>query len=99
MYQARIQKWGLDKKLKAPEVAYTLRLIESRRSVGKETEIRLRGVVVSEEKLKRYVQRSKVIPEENTSAPSAVIACTRPAKRGLLFQQVAARRPLPQITP
>jgi hypothetical protein len=66
-------------------VAYALRLIESRRSVGKETEICLRGVVVSEEKLKRYVQRSKVIPEENTSAPSAVIACTPPCEEGSPF--------------
>lgn len=39
MYQGRIQKWYLDKKLKAPEVAYTLREIDSRRSMGKETEI------------------------------------------------------------
>jgi hypothetical protein len=77
-YQARIQKWGLDKKLKAQEVAYALRKIQSRRNVRKETEIIIRGVVHSEDRLKKYAQRTKVVPEEDGSTPSAVIARTPP---------------------
>lgn len=78
MYQVRIGKWKLDKKLKAPEAAYALRQIRLRRSQGKETRIFIRGRVVSEEKLKRYIDRSKVVPEEDASTPPDVIVSTPP---------------------
>lgn len=78
MYQGRIQRWDLDKKLKAPEVAYALRLIDSRRGIGKETEIRIRGVGFSEERLRKYVERSRLVPDEDVSTPSAVTAHTPP---------------------
>ncbi len=74
MYHGHIQKWDLDKELKAPEVVYALRMIDSRRSMGKETDIRIRDVVVSEERLRRYVERSTLVAEEDASTPPAVIA-------------------------
>lgn len=77
-YQTRIQRWNFDKKLKSPEVAYALQRIESRRSMGKDTEIRIRGKTYSEERLRRYVERSKLVPEEDASTPSAVTARTPP---------------------
>ncbi|KAF7503509.1 hypothetical protein GJ744_003660 [Endocarpon pusillum] len=78
MYQIRIHRWDFDKKLKSPEVAYALQRIESRRSMGKDTEIRIRGKPFSEERLRRYVERSKLVPEEDASTPSAVTVRTPP---------------------
>jgi tetratricopeptide (TPR) repeat protein len=77
MYQVRITKWGIDKKLKAGEVQHALRKIDSRRRMGKETEISIRGTIFSEQRLRRYVERSHLIPEEATLS-EAVTALTPP---------------------
>jgi tetratricopeptide (TPR) repeat protein len=85
MYQSRIHKWKFDKKLKAPEVAYALRMVDSRRGMGKETEIRIRGVIFPEERLRKYVERSKVVPDEEALTTSAVVAYTPPPKEHRLY--------------
>jgi tetratricopeptide (TPR) repeat protein len=80
MYQVRITKWGIDKKLKSGEVHHALRTIDLRRSMGKETEISIRGTVFSEQKLRRYVERSKLNPEEEGTISEVVIARTPPSE-------------------
>jgi tetratricopeptide (TPR) repeat protein len=78
MYQDRISKWGIDKKLKAGEARHALRQIDLRRSMGRETEISIRGTLFSERKLRRHVERSRLSPGEEAATPEAVIARTPP---------------------
>ena len=78
MYQVRLSKWGMDKKLKAGEARYALRQIDLRRSMGRETEISIRGAIFLEQRLRRHIERSLLSPEEETTTPEAVIARTPP---------------------
>jgi hypothetical protein len=83
MYTQRIQNWSLDKKLKAPEALYSLHQIDERRRQGKETEIRIRGVTRTEERLRRYVARSRssLTLDPDASPPTAVVVTTPPPGR------------------
>ncbi|KAK4939150.1 hypothetical protein LTR10_020545 [Elasticomyces elasticus] len=75
-YKRRIFTWGLDKKKKLSEMAFAARVIQDRRSLGKDTRIQIRGDTVSQEDVRRYWRR-KSWKAEN----SAPVACTPPGLR------------------
>ncbi|ELQ38581.1 hypothetical protein MCOR27_011359 [Pyricularia oryzae] len=61
MYKTRIKNWGLDKKFKAKEVLVMLQAQKEREGDNKETEFVVRGHKVDQRRMKRYLQRNKIV--------------------------------------
>ncbi|KAK1975839.1 Clr5 domain-containing protein [Colletotrichum cereale] len=57
MFKTRIQNWGLNKKLKEPEVLHIFQLNERRKAIGKKSEFFIRNQKVDWERLMRYLDR------------------------------------------
>src|SRR5271155_5165296 len=83
MYKIRIKAWGLDKKRKANEMFAASDIIKQRRAEGKATKIRIRGEIVDEVEIRRYLNRHPQAPKieglETLETPSSIEVLTPPA--------------------
>lgn len=61
MYKTRIKNWGLDKKFKAQEVLVMLQAKKERETENKDTEFVVRGTKVDPRRMRRYLQRNKIV--------------------------------------
>jgi hypothetical protein len=57
MYKSRIKKWGLDKKHKAADMAFVLRIRNQREQLRKDTVFKIRGKVLDPEDITKYAKR------------------------------------------
>ncbi|ETI21437.1 hypothetical protein G647_07784 [Cladophialophora carrionii CBS 160.54] len=57
MLKTRIQKWGLDRKKKQPDMLYALRIVLERQALRKDTSFVIRDRVVKSDDIKRYKRK------------------------------------------
>ncbi|KIV77785.1 hypothetical protein PV11_09565 [Exophiala sideris] len=75
-YKRRIFTWGLDKKKKLSEMAFAARVIQDRRSLGKDTRFQIRGDTVLQEDVQRYWRR-----KSSKAKDMLLVASTPPGLR------------------
>jgi hypothetical protein len=63
MYKSKITQWGLNKKLRAPDVEFVLRKKMQRQAVGKRTSFTLRGRALDMQTVSNYVKRHPVLEQ------------------------------------
>ena len=78
MLKKRIHKWGIDRKNKENDILAALRISLTRHSIGKRTSFRIRGRIVDETEVDRYLRRkgiqdAKKFAESSTQADSSVV--------------------------
>jgi hypothetical protein len=93
MYKDHITKWGLDKRNKEHEIMAIVRKKRERDAVGKPSEFRIRGRIVSIEDLHRYLKRKGMSVEDAV----AWRAATPPSLRCLTPEAVPSSPANPEI--
>jgi tetratricopeptide (TPR) repeat protein len=78
MLKKRIHKWSIDRKNKEKDIIAALRISLSRRSIGKRTSFRIRGRIIDENEINRYLRRKGIqdaaeLAESSTQADSSVV--------------------------
>ena len=82
MYKSRITVWGFDKKMKDTEVRAVVRRRRRRLAAGKASTFRVRGQVLSFDKVRAHLKRKGLTPDDIPSAPDSPIPsleCYTPA--------------------
>ncbi|KAH8174365.1 clr5 domain-containing protein [Sarocladium implicatum] len=94
MFKTRVKAWGIDKKLKNPEVFAIMVLKRDRDAIGKASEFTIRGHPVDMDNINRYIRR-------NPELITRLHAGDRPTTQALA--EVQCRTPdlrlLPQLLP
>lgn len=87
MYKYRLQKWGLDKKLREKEVVQMFLLKQQRDAAGKQSAFLVRGRPVDWEQVQRYLQRR---PDLQTKIKAGML------QMGTLDSDLICRSPSPE---
>lgn len=87
MYKYRLQKWGLDKKLREKEVVQMFLLKQQRDAAGKQSAFLVRGRPVDWEQVQRYLQRR---PDLQTKINAGMLQI------GTLDSNLICRSPSPE---
>lgn len=92
MFKTRVKAWGIDKKLKNPEVFAIMVLKRERDAIGKASEFTIRGHLVDMDNINRYIRR-------NPELLTRLHAGDRPTTQALAEVQcrTPSPRPLPQL--
>ncbi|KAF2145338.1 uncharacterized protein K452DRAFT_294994 [Aplosporella prunicola CBS 121167] len=81
-YERQFKRWGFRKNLKAEEWKFVSRRLEKRKREGKETDLKIDGILVPRKKLQKEIDRNfetaleRYDPRKNSFASGIIAALT-----------------------
>ncbi|KAI0477323.1 hypothetical protein GGR56DRAFT_401963 [Xylariaceae sp. FL0804] len=101
MYKARLQQWGIEKKIKAEDAVEIFRQVTARARAGKSSVAYVRGRRINPERLQRYRYRApavvseQILRVERQSASSPQSSDSSPEPPPAALSHVVCRTPSP----